>query len=266
MYISRDKIKTGYNEYIRLDSPEGRLALMDVGLLVLEPGESYFFSEEHKEIAALLMKGEAEFIWEGKTGKGERPNEFDFKPFCLHVSAGTDFKITAVTRAEIYIQMSVNDLGFEAKFYTPESVHTQRAGANGEIGGKMRRNIVTVFDYSSAPYSTMVLGEVVNFPGTWSSYPPHWHPQPEVYFYRFDKPQGFGAGFTNGKVFETHHNGLLLITDDFHSQSAAPGYVMYYVWGIRHLEGNPWEKTRIDLEEHVWMLEKDAEIWDEKDL
>ncbi len=264
MYIGKDKITNGYNEYIKLDSPEGRLAMMDVGLLVLEAGESYSFIEAGKEIAALLIKGEAEFKWEGKSEKGERTDEFDFNPYCLHTPAGVGIEITAEVHSEFYIQMSANTTAFEPKFYTPDNIHTQRAGANGEIGGKMRRNIRTVFDYSTAPYSTMVLGEVVNFPGTWSSYPPHWHPQPEVYFYRYDKPQGFGAGFTNGKVFETHHNGLLLITDDFHSQAAAPGYALYYVWGIRHLDGNPWKKTRIDLEEHLWMLEDNAEIWDEK--
>ena len=49
----------------------------------------------------------------------------------------------------------------------------------------------------------MVLGEVVNLPGKWSSYPPHHHPQPECYFYRFDKPMGFGAGWGNGEIYET---------------------------------------------------------------
>jgi 5-deoxy-glucuronate isomerase len=59
----------------------------------------------------------------------------------------------------------------------------------------------------------MVLGEVVNLPGKWSSYPPHGHPQPEVYFYHFEKPQGFGAGWVNGEVHELHHNGCAIITE-----------------------------------------------------
>ena len=72
----------------------------------------------------------------------------------------------------------------------------------------------------------MVLGEVLNFPGKWSSYPPHHHPQPEVYFYRFDYPHGFGAGFANGEIYQTGHNGLAVINHGFHSQTAAPGYAM----------------------------------------
>ena len=104
----------------------------------------------------------------------------------------------------------------------------------------------------------MVLGEVLNLPGKWSSYPPHHHPQPEVYFYRFDYPDGFGAGFANGEIFKTQHNGCAVINHGFHSQTAAPGYAMCYAWGIRHLDGDPWLKTRIDDKEHEWLWKADA--------
>ena len=104
----------------------------------------------------------------------------------------------------------------------------------------------------------MVLGEVFNQPGRWSSYPPHHHPQPEVYFYRFDYPDGFGAGFANGEIYKTGHNGLSIINHGFHSQVAAPGYALCYAWGIRHLDGDPWIKTRIDDPEHSWLWKEDA--------
>ena len=102
----------------------------------------------------------------------------------------------------------------------------------------MEREIKTFFDYDNAPFSNMVLGEVLNRPGKWSSYPPHHHPQPEVYFYRFDYPHGFGAGFANGDVYKTEQNGCAVINHGFHSQVVAPGYAMCYAWGIRHLLDN----------------------------
>ena len=49
-----------------------------------------------------------------------------------------------------------------------------------------------------------------------------------------------------------------MITSGFHSQTAAPGYAMCYAWGIRHLDGDPWLKTRIDDEEHEWLWKPDA--------
>ena len=94
-----------------------------------------------------------------------------------------------------------------------------RRGNEGELDNCIKRDVRTCYDYENAPHSNMVLGEVVNLPGKWSSYPPHAHPQPEVYFYHFEKPQGFGAGWANGKVYEIHHNGCLIITEDTHSPS-----------------------------------------------
>ncbi len=265
MYISKECIVSGYNEFINIDSPEGKLAMMDVGLIVLNPGEKITFDEEDKEVAILLLEGKVNFIYLNQCIEANRENPFDCLPWCLHTSKGINSEIIAIEHSELYVQKTVNQNSFETKLYTPQQIQIQKLGDKGELQGKMRRNIRTVFDYENAPYSNMVLGEVVNFPGLWSSYPPHHHPQPEVYFYRYDKPQGFGAGFTNGKVYETHHNGLLLITDKFHSQTAAPGYVLCYVWGIRHIDGNPWRKTRIDDLEHTWMLEPNANIWCEKE-
>ena len=162
--------------------------------------------------------------------------------------------------------MTDNDRAFDARLYAPAGakvpcaaeIMVQHAGDKGELMGCMRREIKTFFDYESAPYSNMVLGEVLNFPGKWSSYPPHHHPQPEVYFYRFDHPQGFGAGFGNGGIYATHHNGLSVINPGFHSQTAAPGYARCYMWGIRHLPDDPWRKTRIDDPEHEWLWKADA--------
>ena len=70
--------------------------------------------------------------------------------------------------------------------------------------------------------------------------------------------QLFGAGFANGEIFKTQHNGCAVINHGFHSQTAAPGYAMCYAWGIRHLEGDPWDKTRIDDPEHAWLWKADA--------
>ena len=50
-----------------------------------------------------------------------------------------------------------------------------------------------------------MLGEVVTLPGGWSSYPPHHHPQPEIYHYRFTHPQGFGHAELGDDVFKVRH-------------------------------------------------------------
>ena len=256
MYISKE-IHRGYNTYI--DAEKDDLGTqMDVGLLVMEAGDTYVIEEAEKETAVLLFEGTVTFSYAGKTVEADRPDCFHHEAYCLLCPRGIRIELTAHSHAEIYIQQTRNDRDYEPVMFSPDTVQVQHAGANGELMGAMRREIKTFFDYENAPFSNMVLGEVLNFPGKWSSYPPHHHPQPEVYFYRFDYPNGFGAGFSNGEIYQTGHNGLAVINYGFHSQAAAPGYAMCYAWGIRHLDGNPWEKTRIDDPEHEWLWKPDA--------
>ncbi len=37
-----------------------------------------------------------------------------------------------------------------------------------------------------------MIGEDIHYPGKWAGFPSHYHEQPEIYFYKFDKDQGFG--------------------------------------------------------------------------
>ena len=256
MYLTKE-LHTGYNAYI--DAERDDLGTqMDVGLLILGAGDEYVLSDPEKETAVLLFEGAVDLSWRGRTVRAERPDCFRHEAWCLLAPRGTEIRVAAKARSELYVQKTANARDYEPVLYTPETVQVQHAGANGELMGAMRREIKTFFDHDNAPFSNMVLGEVLNFPGKWSSYPPHHHPQPEVYFYRFDRPQGFGAGFANGEIYKTGHNGLAVINRGFHSQVAAPGYAMCYSWGIRHLDGDPWLKTRIDEAEHAWLLQPDA--------
>lgn len=250
-------LHSGYNAYIDA-TKDDQGTQMDVGLIVLEENETFSYENDEKEAAFLLFAGDCLLEWNGKSVRAGRSDCFRQGAYCLLTPRKTAVTIRALAHTEIYFQATENDRDYESVLYTPETVQVQHAGANGELMGAMRREIKTFFDYDNAPFSNMVLGEVLNFPGKWSSYPPHHHPQPEVYFYRFDHPQGFGAGFANGEIYKTGHNGLAVINHGFHSQTAAPGYAMCYAWGIRHLDGDPWKKTRIDDEEHAWLWKADA--------
>lgn len=257
-YLNKNaELRRGYNAYID-SAVDDYGTQMDVGLLILEDGDVFEIEEADKECAVLLFAGKVDIAWNGKSYAAERPDCFHTEATCLLAPRRTKIRLCAHGHSEIYIQKTLNERDYESVLFTPETVQTQHAGANGELMGAMRREIKTFFDYDNAPFSNMVLGEVLNFPGKWSSYPPHHHSQPEVYFYRFDYPDGFGAGFANGEIYKTGHNGMSVITSGFHSQVAAPGYAMCYAWGIRHLDGDPWLKTRIDDPEHAWLWKADA--------
>ena len=69
--------------------------------------------------------------------------------------------------------------------------------------------------------------------------------------------QGFGVGFNGDDCYKVGDKGCLCVTPmHTHQQVAAPGYKMCYVWMIRHLDGDPWKKTRIDAPEHKWLLDE----------
>lgn len=256
MYFKKE-LHRGYNSYID-SSKDDMGTMMDVGLLVMEKGDVFVIDEKEKESAVLLFEGDVCFDYAGKTVEASRPDCFHHEAYCLLSPRGVKITLTARTHCEIFIQETINSNDYQPVMYSPDKVQTQHAGANGELMGAMKREIKTFFDYDNAPFSNMVLGEVLSYPGKWSSYPPHHHPQPEVYFYRFDYEHGFGAGFANGEIYKTEHNGCAVINDGFHSQVTAPGYAMCYAWGIRHLDGNPWKKTRIDDPEHSWLWKADA--------
>ncbi|RKX86935.1 MAG: 5-deoxyglucuronate isomerase, partial [Spirochaetes bacterium] len=52
-----------------------------------------------------------------------------------------------------------------------------------------------------------------------------------------------------------------------HSQAAAPGYAMYYIWMIPHLPNDRWlPTTRYYRKEHKWLLDDNVKIWPELKL
>jgi 5-deoxy-glucuronate isomerase len=105
----------------------------------------------------------------------------------------------------------------------------------------------------------MVLGEVLNDRGNWSGYLPHRHPQPETYFFLFDRPEGFGASFVGDEVFKSvDHSFSAIPGGALHPQAVAPGFQMYTTWMIRHLDGNPWLQTdRCEDERYTWLHDMD---------
>ncbi len=225
---------------------------MDVDIYTVTD-ESIVFCEENKEIAVLLLEGRLEFEWNGNRAEGVRGNVFDDMPFCLHIPSKTKLICTAKGKTQFLVQKAINDKVFEPVLFKQEDFTEVRAG-EGFMENTATRLIRTIFDYNSAPYSNMVLGEVIAEQGRWSSYPPHHHAQPEVYYYKFDKPQGFGCAMIGDNAYKIYDHSYIAIDGGYsHPQSTAPGYRMYFCWMIKHLDGNPWT-DRIFEPEHEWMV------------
>jgi 5-deoxy-glucuronate isomerase len=89
----------------------------------------------------------------------------------------------------------------------------------------------------------LLLGETINPPGAWSSYPPHKHDHEappeevrleEVYLFKVDPAGGFGvqvhyeAGVEEAVV--VRDDDVAVIRSGYHPVVGAPGYSLYYLW------------------------------------
>lgn len=227
--------------------------LMNIRVVKLAAGERRSFARPGEECAVLLTEGAVVFSWESERAEASRAGVFEQGPTCLHVPAGVPAAVEAETDSEIIVQSTANSRVFPARLYRPEDCESF-VSCDGKWEGTAVRDVVTVFDYGSAPYSNMVLGEVYARQGRWWSYIPHSHPQPEVYYYKFERPEGFGACFIGEEAHTVKDGSCGCFPGGFnHPQVTAPGYPMYCCWMIRHLDGDPWT-DRIDDERYKWLL------------
>ena len=231
-----------------------------LSVLVLRAGEKWERTTG-EETAFLLMSGAASIVAGNRRAEFRRESLFDEGPSCLHVAAGMPVRLEAAADSEFTIYQSANKKKFEARVFLPADTKDEHRGA-GQVNGACLRLVRTIFDRTNSDENVeLVLGEVVTLPGRWSSYPPHHHPQPEIYHYRFTHAQGYGHAELGDTVLKVHQNDTVKILDCIdHSQCAAPGYGMYYAWVIRHLPQSPYTIPEF-TEEHRWTMEKDAVVW-----
>ena len=220
--------------------------MMNITVYRMKAGEERAFLREKEEMAVLLVTGDVTFSWNGQTKTGHRDSFIEEGPYCLHSPKGVAVTVRANFDSEVLVQTTENLRNFDPVFYRPEDCRDDIFGLD-VFDNKMKRTVRTVFDYKNSPYSNMVNGEVINHQGGWSSYTPHHHPQPEVYYYRYERPEGFGACFLGDEVYKIKDGSCACIPGGVtHPQVTAPAFPMYYCWMIRHLEGNPWTDRIVD--------------------
>jgi 5-deoxy-glucuronate isomerase len=237
---------------------------MDFGIQVQEAGQT--IEESHpKESVWVLVRGEVKVSLDGQEKVLKRSSLFDEAPTAIHLGPDTNVRIEPLSaEVEWAVARTVNNRKLVARFYTPDTLSPEYRGA-GLVQDACLRNVRLIFDYSTNPEANLVIGEVVNYPGRWSSYPPHHHDQPEIYHYRFTKPQGYGHAELGEEVFKVQQNDTVIIPPQLdHAQVSAPGYGMWYLWVIRHLDNNPYTGFEF-TEDHAWTLEPDDQGWEPKE-
>lgn len=218
------------------------------------------------ETVWVLLRGAAKLEFNGQWVTVQRANLFDEPPSALHLGPHTPVTLRTLSdETEWAIVRTPNDRRFEPRLYLPDNLKPEYRGA-GLVQNAALRNVRLIFDRITRPESNLVVGEVVNFPGRWSSYPPHHHDQPEIYHYRFTAPNGYGHAELGDDVVKVREGDTVVIPPGRdHAQVSAPGYGMYYLWMIRHLPGNPYTGFTF-AEEHRWTLDALQQGWRPVDL
>lgn len=230
---------------------------MNFSSLKLNKGQTYQFSRQF-EFAALLMTGRVLFNYANQQKEVVRTDYFSQNPFVLHSCIDQNCFVIALSDCEILLIETENNRLFPPILYDESNMLELDDRGKGILEDTSYRLVRTVFDKRNSPQSNLVVGEIITFQGRWSSYPSHYHDQPEIYHYRFSEPQGYAFGENGKDVLRLEHYDTYQIgKDQTHAHCTAPGYALYTLWFIRHLENNPYVIPTF-VNEHEWTRNSNA--------
>lgn len=260
-YTSKGPFEKGYNPMVSaVENPE--MMGMEFGVVKMGAGDILHF-DYAQEVVYDLLNGKISFEWENHSEVAERKDCFHEGAVLLHVPQNTAVAITALSDAEIAVARTENKKSFASRLLHPEdclSANEERGA--GLMNDMSTRLVRTFFDRSNCPETNFFIGEVVHFPGKWSSYPPHQHVEPELYYYKFLPENGYGLAEFGDNAYKVKNNDLTGMPENVtHSQAAAPGYAEYYLWCIRLQDDKNIVTTNVA--EYEWVLKPDAKFFPE---
>ena len=214
----------------------------------LAPGESFSTVVPGYETCWVVMGGKCDIDVAGEVfaGVGQRENIWaDRRADSVYASAGVWVKATAGnTGVEIAVAGGRCDTHFPPFRVQPDEVRPVEVGSLDTHCRRCIHHILGAKDEGRT--GNILISELYAEPGCWSGYPPHKHGNDipasesawfetgfeEVYHYRFDPENGFGAQFNyepdgSGGVFDTHGGDTFLIPTGYHPTVTSPAHACY---------------------------------------
>ena len=214
--------------------------LIGLELEELQPDQS-FERRTDQETVVVVLSGMAEVEADGRhLGRvGGRASVFEGPGDAVYAPPGTTLRMSALAPGQLAIATAPVGEG------TPGPVRIIRPQDQriAEVGrGNWARNVRTILGPEHAS-ARLLLGETINPPGNWSSYPPHRHDREappdevrleEVYLFKVHPAGGFGVQvhYEDGvdEAFTVRDDDVAVIRSGYHPVVAAPGYALYYLW------------------------------------
>lgn len=258
--------------YQNITAEEAGWEALNFGAKKLNQGETWTHNTSENEMCIVLLGGEFSISskWGEWETKNSRANVFSGLPHAAYLPPNTEFKLTAISETvDFAYGYTKGETKFDGYFITPQNVNDMGIEFRG--GDNASRQINSILPPGS-PCSKLVCVEVYTPSGNWSSFPAHKHDNrkvdengkvteadlAEVYFYKFDKPQGFALQkvYTDDRsldeIAEPHMNDAVLVPKGYHPVSAGHGYNTYY---LNFLAGSDQSLANTDDPDHKWVYD-----------
>lgn len=232
--------KYGYERVIT--SRNSPLTFAEMDMLKLADGQEFVIDEVEKEFVLVVLAGKCDvsskdFKYE-KVGYRKSTMEV-IAAESVYVGKNTPFTVKAVEGdVRIAVCKAPAPKYFPPQLIRHDQVKTARFGKETFI-----RDVAFTFP-ETMQANFLYIGEYWVENGFWASFPPHKHDVEngvegaldEIYYYEFDKPQGFGiqmvytADKSIDEAYRIQNGDSVEIPVGYHPMAVAPGYKNYTLW------------------------------------
>jgi len=251
--------KYGKSEIITKENSS--LKFTEVDMVRLADGDVKSYDERDKEYGIIIFGGKCTVSGDGfcYENVGKRKDVFDGACECVYIPRNTKYSIKGVGEVSMCVAKSPAFADHKPALIEQKDIISKNLGKPG-----WQREAHFVLD-ERVEADMLYIGEAWVEGGQWSSYPPHKHDDDnmpseayteEVYYYEFNKPQGFGIQkvYTKeGDIDETYtikSGDIVEIPRGYHPEHCAPGYKNYYLWIMTGKNRGFFMTTQ---EEHAWL-------------
>jgi 5-deoxy-glucuronate isomerase len=214
--------------------------LIGLQLADLEADASLGWQSE-EELVVVVLTGRVRVEIDGlQLGEaGGRSSVFEAAGYAVYVAPGATFRLIGVSAARLAVASAPAGDGTPgaSRIIGPADQRIAEVGRDN-----WARTVRTILGPEDAA-ARLLLGETINPPGNWSSYPPHKHDRQappdearleEVYLFQVQPAGGFGVqvhyedGLREASIVRDEE--VAIIRSGYHPVVAAPGYALYYLW------------------------------------
>jgi 5-deoxy-glucuronate isomerase len=251
-------------------APEGRAyrgEAVQLDLPELEPGASATIAiPDGIEAAVVLLEGDLD----AGGRRLSRAGVFAGRASAVYLPPGSSLAVSTSAGAQIALAATVGGELHAPLDATPVTVAPSDVIVHDRGRPGWQRAVHDIIA-DTVPAQRLLVGETFNEAGQWSSFPPHKHDggdgEPaleEVYYYRFDRPDGFGfQGLYEHDGSEEAvflRNGSVVgIPRGYHPVCAAPGYRLYYLWALGPRSGTARALALHEDPAHQWLHDRSTD-------